>query len=142
MSDQTRQTSGYASRRRSIGSLIEARIAERYNLTLDHSGRADARYENGTPVEVKAAMRRKKNGRGGYRPGVFKLFRGPHSWVLDRSGYYIFCVYVIRSDQVRIKATKRVPASDLPHFSWGDPSSNPNRDFDSMALFSIEDIFG
>jgi len=132
-SNTSNQTTGAANRRRRIGHKIEQHIREKYNLVEDHSGRADAAYKNGTPVEIKAAKRKKKDGHGGHTDGEFYIFREPHQWLRRRDGYYIFA-------GIEVLRTRRVHSSELPYFSW-HKSGHTGRGNDLSVRFKVTEIF-
>ncbi|WP_135533250.1 hypothetical protein [Halostella pelagica] len=134
------QTSGRADRRKAAGTAVERHVCRKYNLEPDHSGRADAAYANGTPVEIKAALREKSDGRGGTKEGEFYVFEEPHQWVRRHDGYYVFAVYRFRGRGVQVLKTKRVHASNLPHFSFHQ-SGHPDRNHDREARFKVSQIF-
>lgn len=135
------QTSGDASNRKAAGTACERHICKEYGLDADHSGRADAAYPStGTPVEIKAAVRRKSDGRGGTKEGEFYVFEGPHRWLRRRDGYYIFCVYELRGSGVNVLKAKRVHASKLPYFTFHE-SGHPGRNHDREARFKVSEIF-
>jgi hypothetical protein len=124
-----------------VGAIVEQKMCETYGLQHDHPGRADAQYSNGTPVEIKAAQRRKKNGRGGTKEGEFYIFEEPHTWLRRRDGYYVFCAYRVRGSGVQVLDTRRVHASKLPHFEFHE-SGHIGRNNDREARFKVSDIFG
>ncbi|WP_121822112.1 hypothetical protein [Halostella salina] len=135
------QTSGNADRRKAAGTAVERYVCDEYNLQADHSGRADAAYANGTPVEIKAALRRKSDGRGGTKEGEFAVFESAHRWLRRNDGYYIFAVYRFRGRGVQVLETKRVHASNLPYFTFNE-SKHPGRGRDDReARFKISQIF-
>jgi len=141
MPGSSNQTTGQSSRRAAVGAAVERKMCDRYGLVHDHPGRADAQYQNGTPVEIKAAQRRKSNGRGGVKPGEFFIFESPHKWLRRRDGYYVFCVYRFRGNGVQVLDSKRVHASNLPYFSFHE-SGHTGRDNDREARFKVSQIFG
>jgi hypothetical protein len=135
------QTSGRADRRKAAGTAVEKHVCREYNLTADHSGRADAQYPtSGTPVEIKAALRRKSDGRGGTKEGEFFVFESPHQWLRRHDGYYVFAVYRFRGRGVQVLKTKRVHASNLPYFEFHE-SGHPGRNDDREARFKVSQIF-
>jgi hypothetical protein len=135
------QTAGNADRRAAVGAAVEQKMCEKYGLIGDHPGRADAQYSNGTPVEIKAAQRRKKNGRGGTKPGEFYVFDSPHQWLRRHDGYYVFAVYRFRGSGVQVLDSKRVHASNLPYFTFHQ-SGHTGRNNDREARFKVSEIFG
>lgn len=134
------QTSGDSTKRASYGAAVERYVCKTYNLTSDHSRHADARYENGTPVEIKAAQREKSDGRGGTKEGEFFIFEHRHRWVRRNDGYYVFAVYRPRGDGVSVLKTKRVHSSKLPRLSWVE-SGNYMRQGKRECRLKISDIF-
>jgi len=135
------QTTGQSSRRAAVGAAVEKKMCQKYGLIHDHPGRADARYENGTPVEIKAAQRVKKDGRGGTKSGEFFVFESPHQWLRRQDGYYVFVVYRFRGNGVQVLDSKRVHASNLPHFTF-HKSGHSGRNNDREARFKVGQIFG
>ncbi len=135
------QTSGNADRRKAAGTACERHVCKKFNLIADHSGRADARYKNGTTVEIKAAVRRKSDGRGGTKEGEFYIFESPHQWLRRNDGYYWFVLYEFRGNGVNVLKTKRVHASKLPYFTFHE-SGHPGRNDDREARFKVSQIFG
>lgn len=135
-------TSGGSSRRRAAGSAIERKICERYGLVADHSGRADAAYPTGNPVEIKAAVRRKSDGRGGTKPGEFVIYRSPHRWLRRHEGWYIFVCYRWRGQGVQILDSKRVHSSNIPRGNGWIESGHPGRHHDKQRRIKVGEVFG
>lgn len=66
-----------------LGREAERRARKKYGLEADRNEWRDARYSNGTPVEVKACKPQ-------YR---FRLFREAHHKLASQKGWYVFVVY-------------------------------------------------
>jgi hypothetical protein len=96
------------------GTLVERKAAERYGLKLDRASWHDARREDGTPVEIKAAMYRHNDG----RPGTFKLYDQYHDKLRAANGYYVFAVYRVRGQGVEVLEWEMRHSSRLPHLDW------------------------
>jgi hypothetical protein len=99
-----------------IGALVERRVADRYDLELEgrHRSWADATFQNGTPVEIKAAAYRRSSGAA----GRFRVFRDPHRQLVDRDGWYAFAVYRIRGRGVEVVEQRMRRAVDLEPVEW------------------------
>lgn len=141
MSDSN-HTTGRSSKRRQAGAAVERKICQEYGLEPDHSRHADAKYpSSGTPVEIKGALRRKSDGRGGTKEGEFFIYEHRHRWLRRNNGYYTFAVYRFRGRGIQILDTKRLHAGNLPYFSFHE-SGHPGRQNAREARFKVSDIFG
>ncbi|WIV66566.1 hypothetical protein [Natrialbaceae archaeon AArc-T1-2] len=144
------QTVGRSSKRARVGAAIEAWVCKTYGLIPDHSKKADARYKNGTPVEIKGCIHRKSNGRGGTKEGEFFIYEHAHKWLRRSDGYYVFVVYEIGSNgstvldvdgmKISIVAKQRRHASKLPYFRFHE-SGHPGRNNEREKRFKVSDIF-
>lgn len=119
------------------GSLCEKAVARRYGLNLDHDRWHDAKFDNGTPVEVKACMHRQSDG----SPGVFRIFEGPHERLERANGWYAFVVYTPRGRGIDVIKMKMMRAEDVPiqPDDWY-PSYHSDREWDQVEL-GIADVF-
>ena len=99
------------------GTLAERKAAERYGLDLDgtHDGYHDAETDDGTPVEVKAAMLNRDSG----RPGRFRIFRKYHEELARRGGCYVFVTYRASGRGIAVEMMRSVRASDLEFEFYG-----------------------
>jgi crotonobetainyl-CoA:carnitine CoA-transferase CaiB-like acyl-CoA transferase len=93
------------------GTLAEQKAAERYGLTYEgvHGCMHDAETDDGTPVEVKAAMLNRASG----REGRFRIFKAPHRRLVEESGLYVFVSYRAMGRGISVKKMRSVRASDL-----------------------------
>jgi hypothetical protein len=89
---------------------IDARGYRRENMGPWH----DAVDQNGTPVEIKAAMRERSNG----KQGRFRVFEEPHERLQREEGRYLFVVYRARGTGVEMLATEEMPARELRIRDW------------------------
>lgn len=96
------------------GTLVERKAAERYNLELDRCSWHDAKRPDGTPVEIKAAMRRHADG----QPGTFKLYDRYHMRLRQNNGEYIFGVYRVRGKGIEILDWEMRHSSSLHKLDW------------------------
>ena len=75
------------------GSLAEKHLADERGLVLDgqHTSWCDARFQNGTPVEIKSAM---------VSTGYFQVYRKYHEKLREAGGWYGFVVYREHGDRI------------------------------------------
>ncbi|WP_138006534.1 hypothetical protein [Halalkalirubrum salinum] len=96
---------------KSYGNLVEARAREKYNLDpyfaeIEPGVRADAITQDGRPVEIKATA---KNRAGGRHPR-FRMWEDQTEALVKNDGLYVFAVYTMRRDGVRIDRMRCVEA--------------------------------
>lgn len=91
------------------GTLAEYRAAERYGLALDRDAWHDARTEDGTPVEIKAAMLNRASG----QIGRFRLFEDYHRKLRRNGGIYVFVCYRAAGAGIAVEDTRSVEAKDV-----------------------------
>ena len=112
------------------GSLAEKHLADERGLVLDgqHTSWCDARFQNGTPVEIKSAM---------VSTGYFQIYRKYHEKLRDAGGWYGFVVYREHRDRIRVLKTKMTRPEKLPLRSLWSPTGG-HRDSEK-AKVQIED---
>jgi hypothetical protein len=116
------------------GTVCERRAAKQYGLDLDRASWHDARFQNGTPVEIKSAMYRRADG----SPGRFRVFRKYHDRLRAAGGWYAFVVYQPRGSGLQVRQMKMTQADRLPLSAWY--GAGGHRDSEQTKL-AIEDVF-
>lgn len=81
-----------------IGDAIEHFACDHFDLVHGPNCHYDARGRDDTPVQIKAATWRMKNGHyptgpRRYAHGRFRLYESDHAWLLENNGLYAFVVY-------------------------------------------------
>lgn len=79
-----------------------------------HEPWQDAVDPQGIPIEIKATLRKRSNG----RPGKFRVFREPHSRLQSSDGRYLFVVYRQRGTGVQILKMTEKPARAVRIDDW------------------------
>lgn len=95
------------------GASVERQARERWGLDGEHDGMHDA-VRDGTPWEIKGAMRVMKNG----RRGRFIIYESAHRALSRADGMYGLAVYRPRGDNAEVLAWRALPARSLPRLSW------------------------
>lgn len=115
------------------GSLAETRLAGSRDLDLDgtHTSWCDARFQNGTPVEIKAAM---------YSTGYFQIYQKYHERLRENDGWYGFVVYKPQGQGIRVMRERMVQAHRLPLSAMWSPTGG-HRDTEK-AKVQISEVFG
>ncbi|WP_137289037.1 hypothetical protein [Natronorubrum halophilum] len=118
-----------------FGTACEKRMAKKRRFKLERASWHDARFGNGTPVEIKSTMLEHSDG----QPGNFKVYRAYHEKLRRADGWYCFVVYRPhgRSGCTVVK-DKMVRASDLPLLRWHGGGDHRGTE---QAKISIGDIF-
>lgn len=116
------------------GPEFEKWLAERRNLQYEgvHTSWCDLEFQNGTPVEAKAAMT---------GTGYFQVYENQHVQLEQANGWYGFGVYRPRgNDSGGIRVLKAVMkrAVDVPTPQW----SNTGTDRGRKLKLPISDVFG
>jgi len=117
------------------GTLAERKAAERYRLTLERCSWHDAKREDGTPVEIKAAMYEHADG----QPGNFKVYDKYHQKLRRANGWYVFVPYRPRGRGIQVIAMKMRHSSRLPQLEWHGGGSHREA---KQAKIGIGEIFG
>jgi hypothetical protein len=117
------------------GTLVERQAADRYRLELERCSWHDAKRQDGTPVEIKAAMHRHADG----QPGNFKLYDQYHQKLREAGGYYVFAPYRVRGRGVEVLKWEMRHSSRLPRLSWH--GGGDHRDA-QQAKLGIGEVFG
>ena len=93
------------------GRLAEEAAADRYGLELagQHSSWQDAATSDGRPIEIKAAMLNRSDG----KQGRFRIFESSHRRLASESGAYVFVAYYARGRGIRVQSMRSVDASRL-----------------------------
>ncbi|ELZ09403.1 hypothetical protein C479_11305 [Halovivax asiaticus JCM 14624] len=90
-------------------------MAAKRRFDLERASWHDARFGNGTPVEIKSTMLEHADG----QPGNFKVYHAYHRKLRRHNGWYCFVVYRPhgRSGCTIVK-DKMVKAANLPLLRW------------------------
>ncbi|WP_353617819.1 hypothetical protein [Natranaeroarchaeum aerophilus] len=72
-----------------FGTICEKRMAKKRRFSLERASWHDARFQNGTPVEIKSTMVKHSDG----QPGNFKIYQKYHEKLRRHDGWYCFVVY-------------------------------------------------
>ncbi|WP_049907250.1 hypothetical protein [Halovivax asiaticus] len=98
-----------------FGTICEKRMAAKRRFDLERASWHDARFGNGTPVEIKSTMLEHADG----QPGNFKVYHAYHRKLRRHNGWYCFVVYRPhgRSGCTIVK-DKMVKAANLPLLRW------------------------
>jgi hypothetical protein len=97
-----------------LGASVERQARERYGLESEHDGMHDAVDREGTPVEIKGAMREMANG----REGRFIVYESAHRALVRADGRYVLAVYRDTGQAAEVLAWESVPARAMPELSW------------------------
>jgi hypothetical protein len=116
------------------GSLAEKKMAEKYGFDLDRSSNRDGCLD-GDPVEVKATMRKRRDG----SPGRYRLFREQHQYLKRRSGIYVFVVYRVRGKGIQTLDDRSIPAEEIS-VDWG-PSNHGSPNRDRQTKIRYDEVF-
>jgi hypothetical protein len=112
-----------------LGLLAEQHARERYGLRIPPGGRTswkDAEYQNGTPVNPKAAQPDRR----------FRIFEEDHDILTSQQGYYVFVVYEpvtigdsLADSKIDVKAMKRKKATDVTKIieQWNESGHEKGR---------------
>lgn len=98
-----------ASRSSRYGALAEEKARARYGLEADRSSWHDARADDGTPIEVKAAMLNRSSG----KEGRFRLFEDYHKRLEQADGAYVFVAYRAVGRGISVEAMRSIAASSI-----------------------------
>ncbi|MCL9812589.1 hypothetical protein [Natranaeroarchaeum aerophilus] len=98
-----------------FGTICEKRMARKRRFSLERASWHDARFQNGTPVEIKSTMREHSDG----QPGNFKVYRKYHEKLRRHDGWYCFVVYRPHGRSgLTVLDDRMVRAGDLPLLRW------------------------
>ncbi|AXR82311.1 hypothetical protein [Natrarchaeobaculum sulfurireducens] len=98
-----------------FGTICEKRMARKRRFVLERASWHDARFQNGTPVEIKSTMLEHSDG----QPGNFKIYRAYHDRLRRADGWYCFVVYRPHGcSGCTIVKDKMVKAMNLPLLRW------------------------
>lgn len=130
---ESRRSPGY------YGAKVEEWVLNRYNLerSYEHVNGVsmDAKTEDGQPVEIKAVA---SNRRGGRANEVrFKVWRDQHEALKRASGVYVFVVYRLRKDGIRVSNSRSIRASALSIQWYGEtvPRGEEQAEIPAHELF-------
>jgi hypothetical protein len=114
------------------GSRAEKKLAAEYNLTTEgvHTSWKDAEFQNGVPVEIKAAQ---------YSTGYFQIYKTYHEKIKKAGGYYGFVVYKPWGTGIRVLSTKMTKPRRVPVRRWS-PTNHADRQSEK-ARIPFEDVF-
>ena len=118
-----------------FGTACEKRMAKKRRFTLERSSWHDARFQNGTPVEIKSTMIEHSNG----QPGNFKVYREYHEKLRRADGWYCFVVYRPHGRSgCTIVNDKMMKSSSLPLLRWHGGGDHRGTE---QAKIAISDVF-
>ncbi|RKD95500.1 hypothetical protein [Halopiger aswanensis] len=118
-----------------FGTICEKRMARKRRFDLERASWHDARFGNGTPVEIKSTMLEHSNG----QPGNFKIYREYHKKLRRHEGWYCFAVYRPHGRSgLTIVRDKMVRACDLPLLRWHGGGDHRGT---KQGKISISDVF-
>nr|WP_256394220.1 hypothetical protein [Natronoarchaeum rubrum] len=111
-------------------------MAKKRRFQLDRASWHDARFQNGTPVEIKSTMVEHADG----QPGNFKIYRQYHDRLRRADGWYCFVVYRPHGRSgCTVLEDKMVRAGDLPLVQWHGGGAHRNT---QQAKIDISEIVG
>jgi len=98
------------------GSAAERKAAAEYRLQTEgvHNYWRDAVMQDGTPVEIKAAMHQRADG----TEGRFRIFEKAHDQLAANNGRYVLVVYRVRGRGIQVLQSTMLHASQLPGTTW------------------------
>jgi len=106
------------------GTAAERKAAAEYRLTIEgvHNYWRDAVMQDGTPVEIKAAMVQRADG----SEGRFRVFEKAHDELQTTDGRYVFVAYRVRGRGIQVLQTRMIHASQLPGSTWYSAGGHRN----------------
>lgn len=119
-----------------LGARVEEQIAEQRGYILDRNSWRDATVD-GTPVEIKAAIRERESG----EQGRFRIFKQPHTKLASQRGVYHFAVYRGRGTGVEILQDKTMKARTLRNIDWVEANHGTDGR-DKQRRIPISEVFG
>ena len=113
------------------GTLAERHVANSRGLDRDgvHTSWCDARFQNGTPVEIKSCN---------VSTGYFQIYKKYHAKIRNAGGWYALVVYKPRGNGIRVLKDKMVKPSNLPLSTWSPTGGH--RDSEKAKL-PIGEVF-
>lgn len=129
----SRRSPGY------YGAKVEEWVLRTYGLERNYEPvngvSMDAVTEGGTPVEIKAVASNRKGGRA--NETRFKLWRDQHKALKRAGGCYVFVVYLLRSDGIRVQHARSVRASSISVEWYGEtvPRGREQAELPARKLF-------
>jgi len=132
---ETRRAPGF------YGARVEEWVLQRYGLERDYSEMHGVHMdgcepESGRPVEIKAVASNRKGGRA---DGVrFKIWRDQHAALKRENGFYVFVLYRLRSDGIRVQNSRSVRAESIDVDWYGETVPRGSE----QAEIRASDIFG
>ncbi|WP_267162959.1 hypothetical protein [Halovenus salina] len=122
------------------GARVESWVLDHYDLERNydeiHGARMDAEVpENGQPVEIKAVARNRRGGRADQ--SRFKIWRDQHAALAKANGYYVFVVYQLQADGIRVTNSRSVRAGSLNIDWYGEtqPRGTEQAELPASELF-------
>jgi len=135
VSEEGRRSPGY------YGAKVEDWVLDRYGLERSYEPvngvRMDAVVpDNGQPVEIKAVASNRKGGRA--NEIRFKVWRDQHAALKKSDGYYVFAVYRLRSDGIRVENSRSVRANSISIDWYGEtvPRGREQAEIPARELFN------
>ena len=109
-------------------------MAEKRRFELERASWHDARFQNGTPVEIKSTMLEHSDG----QPGNFKIYRDYHDKLRRADGWYCFVVYRPhgRSGCTIVK-DKMVKSTNLPLLRWHGGGDHRGTEQTKIAIADV-----
>ncbi|WP_255193019.1 hypothetical protein [Natronobeatus ordinarius] len=119
-----------------FGTIVEKRMAKKRRFELERSSWHDAKFGNGTPVEIKSTMLEHADG----QPGNFKIYRKYHEKLRRHGGWYCFVIYRPHGRSgCTILKHRMCKASNLPLLRWhggGDHRGTQQAKLTIASVFS------
>lgn len=122
------------------GAKVEDWVLRRYDLKRSYARVNGVRMDaiepsNGQPVEIKAVASNRRGGRADQTR--FKVWRDEHEALSKAGGYYVFVVYRLRSDGIRVQNSRSVRASSVSIGWYGDtkPRGKEQAEIPASELF-------
>ena len=113
------------------GTLAEKHVARNRGLVRkgQHTSWCDARFKNGTPVEIKSCMA---------STGYFQIYKKYHRIIRNKRGWYALVVYRPAGNGIKVLGEKMVRADRLPVSTWSPTGGH--RDSEKAKL-KIDAVF-
>lgn len=113
------------------GTAAEHYVIEKRNLEPARCYWHDAKFQNGTPVEIKAC--------DADSTGYFQIYEEPHRKLRRAGGWYAFAPYRRSSTDARILTVRMRRSSKMPLMQWSETGGHRNS---RKAKIQIEAVIG
>ncbi|MCU4973950.1 hypothetical protein OB955_14545 [Halobacteria archaeon AArc-m2/3/4] len=117
-----------------FSTLCEEQIVRKRRFVLERASWHDARFQNGTPVEIKSTMVEHADG----QPGNFKIYREYHDRLRWADGWYCFVYRPHGRSGCTVLKDRMVKASNLPLLRWHGGGDHRGT---QQAKIAIGDVF-